>query len=220
MLSEQDLDLAKAVEIATAMELADKQSQSFQVPPAQAQVEVKRVSGTSPTRKEKPWSRNEDRFKEVVCFKCNKKGHLTRNCCSKKKYAPGGNSEREASRQQKTTNWVGDQESSGEEATVQTIYVVESGLEEPMKIKLLVNGEQLEPEIDTGAAVSIIPHRIWKKHFSTVPLKISHVTLRTYMAEPMEVMGTISVPVVYQKQNRKLRFFVVRTDGPSLLGRE
>ena len=47
LLSERNLDLAKAVEIATAMELADKQSQSFQVPPAQAQVEVKRVSGAS-----------------------------------------------------------------------------------------------------------------------------------------------------------------------------
>lgn len=140
----------------------------------------------------------------MVCFRCNKKGHFARNCHSKKKYAPGGNSERKAPRQQKTTNWVGDQKSSGEEATVQTIYVVESGLEEPMKIKLLVNGEQLDLEIDTGAAVSIIPHRIW---FSTVPLKMSHVTLRTYTAEPMEVMGTISVPVMYQKQNRMLRLF-------------
>ena len=40
LLSERNLDLAKVVEIATAMDLADKQSQSFQVPPAQAQVEV------------------------------------------------------------------------------------------------------------------------------------------------------------------------------------
>ena len=169
--------------------------------------------------KEKP--RNEDRFKEVICFKCNKKGHFARKYCSKiKKYTPGGNSEREAPRQKKTLNWVGDQESSGEEATVQTVYVVESGLEEPMKIKLLVNGEPLELEIDTGAAVSIIPHQIWKKHFFTVPLEMSHGTLRTYTAELMKVMGTIFVPVVYQKQTRKLHFFVVRTNGPSLLGRE
>ena len=155
----------------------------------------------------------------MICFKCNKKGHFARNCRSKKKYTPGGNSEREAPRQKKTTNWVGDQESSGEEATVQTVYMVESGLEEPMKIKLLVNGEPLQLEIDTGAVVSIIPHRIWKKHFFTVPLEMSHVTLCTYTAEPMKVMGTFSVPVVYQKQTRK-RFFVVRTNGPSLLGRE
>ena len=40
LLLERNLDLAKVVEIATAMELADKQSQTFQVPPAQAQVEV------------------------------------------------------------------------------------------------------------------------------------------------------------------------------------
>ena len=99
---------------------------------------------------------------------------------------------------------------------MQTVYVVESGLEEPMKIKLLVNGEPLELEIDTGAAVSMKPHRIWKKHFFTVPLEMSHVTLRTYTAEPMKVMETISVPVVYQKQTRKLRFFVVRINGPSL----
>ena len=125
LLLERNLDLAKAVEIATAMELADKQSQSFQVPLAQAQVEVKRVSGASPVCKEKP--RNEDRFKEVICFKCNKKGHFARNCRSKKKYTPRGNLEREAPRQKKTMNWVGDQESSGEEATVQTVYVVESG---------------------------------------------------------------------------------------------
>ena len=64
LLSERNLDLAKAVEIATAIELADKQSQSFQVPPAQAQVEVKRVSAASPVCKERP--KNEDRFKEVI----------------------------------------------------------------------------------------------------------------------------------------------------------
>ena len=89
---------------------------------------------------------------------------------------------------------------------MQTVYVVESGLEELMKIKLLVNGEPLELQIDTGAAVSIIPHRIWKKHFFNVPLEMPHVTFRTYTAEPMKVMGTISVQVVYQKQTRKLRF--------------
>ena len=68
--------------------------------------------------------------------------------------------------------------------------------------------------------MSIIPHRIWKKHFFTVRLEMSHVTLRTYKAELMKVMGTISVPVMYQKQTRKLCFFVVRTNGPSLLARE
>ena len=48
----------------------------------------------------------------------------------------------------------------------------------------------------------------------------TRVRLRTYTAEQMTVMGTISVKVKYKNQTRTLSLFVVKTDGPALLGRD
>ena len=102
------------------------------------------------------------------------------------------------------------------------MYVVDGNgpFGEPLSISLPVNGMILPMEIDTGAAVSIIPERVRQELFPYLKPQKTRVRLYTYTAEQMTVMGTISVQVKYKNHTRTLFLFVVNTDGPTLLGRD
>jgi hypothetical protein len=64
-------------------------------------------------------------------------------------------------------------------------------------------------EIDTGAAVSIIPEEIYETKLSNYPLIKSDVVLQTYSGERLRVLGEVQLPVQYQGQNAQLKAFVV-----------
>ena len=91
---------------------------------------------------------------------------------------------------------------------------------ELISASLQVNRVILPMEIDTGAAVSIIPERVCQELFPYLKPQKTRVRLSTYTAEQMTVMGTISVQVKHKNQTRTLSIFVVNTDGPTLLGRD
>ena len=76
-------------------------------------------------------------------------------------------------------------------------------------------------QIDTGAAVSIIPTHIYKKLLSsTSPLTQSKLKLRTYTGEPVRPRGTFEALVEYNHQSAELPIHVVDTSGPPLCGRD
>ena len=86
LLSEGDLTYAKAVEIAQAMEAADKNAREFH----STESGIKRVS-TSPSSAKKyhrcnrtGHSPNRCKFKEATCHKCKGKGHIAPACRTKK----------------------------------------------------------------------------------------------------------------------------------------
>eukprot|EP00731_Ephydatia_muelleri_P025536 Em0017g619a len=219
LLSEADVTLAKAVQIASSMESAEKQSLQLNVtkPGAICQVRVScnRCNSTD-------HSVRECRIKDsVVCFRCKKKGHIVRACREKGPSAMAvGRDERKAKTGSLSTKWVDTEEA--EEVGVQTVYVVngDGPFGEPISVSLQVNGVILPMEIDTGAAVSIIPERVRQELFPYLKPQNTRVRLRTYTAEQITVLGTISVQVKFKNQTRTLSLFVVNTDGPTLLGRD
>ena len=89
----------------------------------------------------------------------------------------------------------------------------------PITVDVQINGKQLPMEVDTGAALSIISERTWKKNFPGITLKKADVVLKTYTNERMTVMGELLVQVAYKQQCEHLPIVVVAGDGPSLLGR-
>ena len=219
LLSEAEVTLAKAVQIASSMESAEKQSLQLNVtkPGAICQVRVScnRCNSTD-------HSVRECRIKDsVVCFRCKKKGHIVRACREKGPSAMAvGRDERKAKTGSLSTKWVDTEEA--EEVGVQTVYVVngDGPFGEPISVSLQVNGVILPMEIDTGAAVSIIPERVRQELFPYLKPQNTRVRLRTYTAEQITVLGTILVQVKFKNQTRTLSLFVVNTDGPTLLGRD
>ena len=83
-----------------------------------------------------------------------------------------------------------------------------------------INGKELNMEVDTGAAVSILSEKTFRKIFPNAVLKPAAVTLRTYTGQRMSVVGQLTVLVKYQSQSHSLPLLIVAGDGPSLFGRD
>ena len=75
-------------------------------------------------------------------------------------------------------------------------------------------------ELDTGAAVSVISSTAKAKLFPQLKPESTSVILATYTGEKISVLGQIMVDVKYGKQHKTLPLYVVKGDGPSLLGIE
>lgn len=85
----------------------------------------------------------------------------------------------------------------------------------------LFNGKPLSMELDTGAAVSCIPFRIYKEHFSNLSLKDSNIELKTYNGQIIKPCGTIESTLVYNnKEVDWCTLHVVKQGCKSLCGRD
>ena len=87
---------------------------------------------------------------------------------------------------------------------------------------LNINGRQLEMEVDTGAAVSLISRSAYDSLWNGPDeplLKSSPYRLTTYTGEIIQPCGTCDVSVDYDDRHFQLPLLVVPGEGPSLLGR-
>ena len=84
---------------------------------------------------------------------------------------------------------------------------------------LQVNEHPLYMEIDTGAAVSIVPFATYNKLFPNLPVDPSTVCFSSYTGDPITVAGKQKATVSYDKQCKELTFYMVKGDEPCLLDR-
>ena len=89
---------------------------------------------------------------------------------------------------------------------------------EPIMVPLTLNGQELQMEVDTGAALSIISDATRQSLYPREKLHPTQVILKTYTDDPLEVKGKLHMNVQYGDQREKLALVVVGGNGPSLLG--
>lgn len=89
-----------------------------------------------------------------------------------------------------------------------------------MTVQLELNGKQVQMEVDTGAAVTLMAEATQKSLFPNVELQKSTVKLQTYTEESLSVLGTMEVEVRYGSYVGKHILYVVKGSGPSLFGRD
>lgn len=86
-----------------------------------------------------------------------------------------------------------------------------------------LNQVDLQMEVDTGAAVSVISEktfqRLWPQESAPV-LQPCSATLKTYTGETIQVNGMISVEASYQGQTDIVNLTITEGNGPSLLGHD
>ena len=89
-----------------------------------------------------------------------------------------------------------------------TMYLVKMTSVKPIRVSVVINGQSLDMELDTGASVHLYYFisestyfKLWNLN-SQPTLKPSKVHLKTYTGSVVEVVG------------------VLKVDGPSLLGRD
>ena len=229
LLSKPDLAFKKAFDIAQAMESAERNAQDLQTrkregihmmgdgvkPPLTDNVpEIDRVDSFPSNRvRIKHYSQGDTctrcggrhqskdcHFKEVTCFRCQKRGHLARVCRSKPRRDSASINNR------RDIHVVsGESEEINEDPLPEyNLYNIRDSIRAPLRIHARVCGVDLEMEIDTGATRSIISkatfERIWIPG-SAPTLKKTASRLKTYTGEPIEICGEIEVDVKLERRH-------------------
>ena len=238
LLAEPDLTFKKVLELAQAQESADQGSQQLQQQQKHSVTPVNKIDGRRRPPPQ-PWkvipgkpcyrcggshSPSECRFKDAVCHSCNKTGHIAKACRrQKQRPSPPHHQNRH---QSKSTHQV----ERGDAAILEDptdgsyeLFNLQGTRSKPLTITVQVNQTDLQMEIDTGAAVSLISEKTYKTQWSSQmqpKLKASDVRLHTYTKERTDVLGSIVVEVVHKGQRKSLQLLVVAGEGPSLFGRD
>ncbi|CAG2223037.1 unnamed protein product [Mytilus edulis] len=203
LLAEPNLTFEKALEIATAMETAEKNTQDIQASGTNGTFEkqINKVS-KSYTRNNSGNSKQGDcyrcggnhlatacRFKDEKCHSCKKKGYIAKKCRNTSANGNLSENHREfKSRFKPRAHFMEQDESSESE--------------------------------NTGGSVSIISEDTYKEYKSKFRIKPTSAKLRTYMGEQIPVIGRAIVNVNYKKESEKLPLLIVKRKGPNLLGRD
>ena len=217
LLTENDLTLPKTIDIAQSMETAQKDAKALQARPPELTVDraVDAIKSTT-EHSDAPCPRCGKyghtaivcNHRSVTCHKCGKKGHLARVC-------RGGGRRRYSGQ----TNQVADDKPYCEDV-INRVNKLGCPSPSPYRVTLEINGKPLEMEIDTGATVSIISEITKKALFPKAKLNQTSLALHTYSAEPLTVLGQMSVEVKYNHYVGTHNLTVVKGKGSSLLGRD
>ena len=229
LLTEADLDLEKAIKKARAMEAAHTQAQSLKIPqlsvgkidqPGQERLQYSNSGRTCYRCGNIGHHGGECRFRDSNCHKCGKKGHLSRVCRAS---SNRGGARRRLQPQQSHAPAAfrveADLEENNLDELILSVNSVGKGVVKPYMAIVEVNGKPLKMEVDTGAAVTLISQSTQKALFPNTVLQEPTMKLHTYTTEPIKVVGQMKVTVRHKDYQGEQVMYVVKGDGPSLLGR-
>lgn len=221
LLAETNLTLAKAVELATSMETASKNVTELQQGLVDPVHKMKiQPSGERPTAGGcyrcggTTHNASDCRFMEAVCHTCHKRGHLARKCRMGRQDKQRDNKKIGDNRPRPTYFLEGD--ASVEENTYH-LFNVKGNKVKPYTVKVDINGQEVDMEIDTGAGVTLVN----EETFKMLGGRMQHTTvnLRTYTGDKVNVLGEIKAEVKYNGEHNQLPLLVVQGRAPNLLGR-
>lgn len=142
------------------------------------------------------------RFKVAKCFKCNRKGHIAKQC------------QMEA----RSTRYIGE---TSDDSDLNSVYQFSSSGRVSGKIMLEpILGEKVVPmELDTGSSVSIVSEDVYKSVLIEYPLFKTDIKLKSYSGNKVEILGQCEVPVTYENTQYKRPLLVAKGQRPALFGR-
>ena len=225
LLSEPDLTLTKAMELAQGMEAAERNSKSLKG----TEFAVRKLRGKPPPRPktQQPCYRcgksnhspMDCKFKDVECHSCGKKGHIAPVC--RTKHQKWTNAATGRIKKPFTANVVNEDSinTTDSDRDEHYLFKLRESSSHPMEVTVTVKDKPFVMEVDTGAAVSVISEATRTKLFPHLKLHKSKVVLKTYKDEPIQVKGQLNVHVSYKGQTSPLKLAVVNGAGPNLFGR-
>ena len=234
LLAEKDLTFKSALEIALALEIADKNARELAQSTSMKQAAGEENNSVNflPNSRGKFTQQatltcyrcggnhraNDCKFKDYTCRECQKKCHLARKCNSRRqpnrtKPVGAGNS----------ANLLDDQSEVDDEGVYSMhLYTVTDTKVKPYEVNFSINGQEVCMEIDTGTGVTVVNEQVWANiSTGTIPRELSpsKLRLKTYTGEEISVQGEAVVPVIYQGVEYQLPIVVVAGATRPLLGR-
>ncbi|PFX27500.1 Uncharacterized protein K02A2.6 [Stylophora pistillata] len=205
LLSEPELTLAKATEIAFAMEAAAKDTLELQ-----GSKEGRVVNRVVKNVKPKPcdncyqcsgttYESSECYFKNETCRKCGKLGHIQQVCRS-------GRNQNTTQRRKVDKPNLHSFEMSDERdddslvASLELNNVNQVTAGEVIWVTPKINGHTPKMEPDTGPPISTLPLQKYKEMFADTPLVDTKAILKTYSGEKMKPEGKLLVRVEHNNQ--------------------
>ena len=216
LLTEKNLTLATAIEIAQGMEAASKQTTELRAASGQSQShEIQLVSRTAaPKSKKKCYCCGRTGHLPSVCHfrdrSCGKIGHIAKVCNSRETprdqqqsaqrcYSSRPQQQPQRSNPQQTRYVEGDNSENAmtdsNEWGIFTVHQLET-TQSSINIDLKVNNTEVVMELDTGVSLTIMSEKIQQKKLPQIELQPSAVTLTTYSGEQLKVLGQAQVKVV------------------------
>ena len=156
--------------------------------------------------------------KNWTCFSCNKKGH-TSVVCKSKSQKPNYVKTVEDDQKSESSSYSSQESLSVNSLSINKFENVNES--NPLTVYVKVQGIKIKFEVDSGASVTIIPVKMYKKYFSKISLPPGHYRLNTVNGQKLNVVGQTEVVVsVNDSIEEKLSLIVVNEDiKMPLLGR-
>ena len=212
LLLEKELILAKATEIAVAMEAANKDSKAIEAKLNET-VKVLHIRNKEANEKTtKPIT--------VACYRCGRQGHLPQNCrfkealchcCGKMGHIAMACRNKLRQQNPRLTHkqvQLDSEEEEEEEELSQLNGIEERNIQllnaKPL-MEVYINRQRVWMEIDTGAAVSVISQKILQ-----IPVKQSSKQLRSATGQILELAGEAKVKVQVKGKRKVVKYTLQR----------
>ena len=250
LLSEpSDLTFDRAFSLAQALEATERDSKALSETPSQS-LQVHKTQSDKPyAGKAQPQSGslppNEARKSTVSCYRCGgphlatqcrhlntvcrccrKRGHLARVCNSRGKPQDNrrvpSNNNYVMREEQENSNVAPSSDRSEDTSEAYDLFTLSAAGKgsEPYSVNLLLNGVEIEMELDTGAALSVINEVTYNrlKDLPTCnPLRLAKQSLKSYSGHEIQLLGVMDATVRYDTKEKCLPVHVVAGEEPNLL---
>lgn len=243
LLSEPSLSFEKALNTATAMEVASRDVKQIQAMGKSMNTD-KEVNKLRTTQAPKPQAytskptmsnRTQPRcwrcgathlpvsctFKKEKCYKCSQIGHTKSQCDKVQAYRK----KRASQNAPKGTHHLDDPpqtyESETELSHLDDVSINSLSRANSYIATVLVNGKRIQMELDTGSPWTIVNKDLFDSISQDAQLKPSTVRLQSYTGNRVTIEGEAAVQVQFEanEKPRTLNLLVVQT-GVTLLGRD
>ncbi|XP_053600427.1 uncharacterized protein K02A2.6-like [Plodia interpunctella] len=146
------------------------------------------------------------RYTQYNCDECNQRGHLKVMCKQVHEYRSRVSG----------YNYVSD---DGGSDGMFDIEVATQG-NKPYFINVMIDGNNIECEIDTGSRISAISEKMYRNLFSNKSIITDNLILRAYSGSQIESLGYINVDVVLASVTATLPLYIIKNGARPLLGRD
>ena len=175
LLTEVDLTMTRAVEIAQAKKTASRDAKDFKGSGSTAISKLTQSTSHSPTCSTTSCHRcgstdhkgQQCRFRQAQCHTCGLKGHISTACWNKDSSStPKKSQKRRRVRQVDATEPAESELDLGEHCvSIMTNSKLKSKTTQPITVEVNMSGQDVSMKLDTGAAVMVMSYSTFKNSF-------------------------------------------------------